>query len=335
MDAAEQLASKVGILQACRALEVCRATLYRHRRRVARPEPDCRTVAPLSLSSEERQQVLDVLHSERFVDCAPAQVYASLLDEGVYLCSQRTMYRLLERHGEVRERRDQLRHPNYSKPQLLATGPNQVWSWDITKLLGPVKWSYYYLYVLLDIFSRYVVGWMVAERETATLAQELIAQTLEKYRIPPGQLTLHADRGSSMTSKTVALLLADLGVTKSHSRPHTSNDNPYSEAQFKTLKYRPEFPARFNSLPESRSFCQGFFGWYNTEHHHSALELLTPQTVYFGRTSEVLQHRRQVLIEAFRQHPHRFKGRCPQPKAPPQNVYINPPRDRTHPEELP
>lgn len=335
MAAAEQLASDVGILQACRALGVCRATLYRHRRRAARPEPEARPAAPLALSSQERQQVLDVLHSERFVNCAPAQVYANLLDEGIYLCSERTMYRLLQSHGEVRERRDQLRHPNYSKPELLATGPNQVWSWDITKLLGPVKWSYYYLYVLLDIFSRYVVGWMVAERETAALAQRLIGETVDKYQIPQGQLTLHADRGSSMTSKPVALLLADLGVTKSHSRPHTSNDNPYSEAHFKTLKYHPEFPDRFNCLPESRTFCQGFFGWYNTEHRHSALGLLTPETVHFGRTSEVLQYRRDVLLTAFNQHPHRFKGRCPEPKAPPKTVYINPPREQPTQKELP
>lgn len=334
MAAAEQLACDVGILQACRALRVCRATFYRHRRRAARPQPASRP-APLSLSSAERQQVLDVLHSERFVDCAPAQVYAQLLDEGIYLCSERTMYRLLERHGEVRERRDQLRHPNYSKPELLATAPNQVWSWDITKLLGPVKWSYYYLYVLLDIFSRYVVGWMVAERETAALAQRLIGETVEKYQIPPDQLTLHADRGSSMTSKPVALLLADLGVTRSHSRPHTSNDNPYSEAQFKTLKYHPEFPDRFHCLRESRSFCQGFFNWYNTKHRHGALGLLTPETVHFGRTSEVLQHRRGVLLRAFNQHPHRFKRRCPEPKAPPRAAYINPPREQPLHEELP
>jgi putative transposase len=228
---------------------------------------------------------LDILHEPRFVDLAPAQVYAGLLDEGRYVCSQRTMYRILEAHQEVRERRDQLRHPSYAAPQLLATRPNQLWSWDITKLLGPAKWTYFYLYVILDVFSRYVVGWMVAHRESATLAEKLIRAICARQGIAPGALTLHADRGSSMTSKPVAFLLADLGVTKTHSRPHVSDDNPFSEAQFKTLKYRPEFPDRFGSIVDARGFCQRFFPWYNTEHHHSGIGLLTPADVHLGRAA--------------------------------------------------
>jgi putative transposase len=337
MAAVEQLAPEVGVQQACRALGLPRASLYRARQQAAAgpPVPRRQAAPPLALSTEERQQVLAVLHSDRFVDSAPSQVYATLLDEGTYLCSERTMYRILQSEHEVRERRDQLRHPQYQKPELLATTPNQVWSWDITKLLGPRKWTYYYLYVILDIFSRYVVGWMLAEREAAVLAQQLIAETLEKQQIGRDQLVLHADRGSSMTSKPVALLLADLGVTKTHNRPHTSNDNPYSEAQFKTLKYHPHFPERFNSLPQARAFCSEFFTWYNTEHRHSGLGLLTPETIHLGQACEVLRHRATVLEAAFQAHPERFRGRQPKPKAPPQEVWINPPRAADSPEELP
>jgi putative transposase len=219
--------------------------------------------------------VLDHLHSERFSDKAPAEVFATLIDEGIYLCSIRTMHRIVAQNGELKERRNQLRHPQYKKPELLATGPNQVWTWDITKLLGPAKWTYFHLYVILDIFSRFVVGWMVAPRETAELAKRLIADTCQKQGIVAGTLTIHADRGTSMTSKPVALLMADLGVTKTHSRPRVSDDNPYSESQFKTLNYRPEFPERFGSIEDSRAFCQGFFPWYHTEHHHSGIALLT------------------------------------------------------------
>jgi putative transposase len=258
------------------------------------------------LSEAERGEVLEMLHQERFMDKAPAAVYATLLDEGKYLCSMRTMYRILEAAGEVRERRDQLRHPHYSAPQLLATGPNQVWSWDITKLLGPVKWSYFYLFVILDIFSRYVVGWMIAHRESATLAERLIRETCEKQSIEPGQLTIHADRGSSMTSKPVALLLADLGITKTHSRPHVSDDNPYSESQFKTLKYRPEFPERFGSIEDTRAFCQRFFPWYNREHRHSGIGLLTPEIVHYGKAELATTARESVLAAAFSAHPERF-----------------------------
>jgi len=268
------------------------------------------------------------MHSDRFADQAPASIYATLLDEGRYLCSTRTMYRLLAGQHEVRERRNQLRHPSYSKPELLATGPNQVWSWDITKLLGPAKWTYYYLYVILDIYSRYAVGWMVAPRESSTLAARLIRSTLNKHGVEPGQLALHADRGSSMTSKPVAFLLADLGVTKTHSRPHTSNDNPYSESQFKTLKYRPEFPSRFGSIEDARAFCQGFFRWYNNEHHHSGIGLLTPETVHYGQVAAVTRARQTALEVAYAAHPEPFVRKPPQPPAVPDAVWINPPGER-------
>jgi putative transposase len=276
---------------------------------------------------EGRQAVVDILHSERFVDRAPHEVYATLLDEGVYYCSIRTMYRILKENQEVRERRNQLRHPAYQKPELLATAPNQVWSWDITKLLGPVKWSYFYLYVILDIFSRYVVGWMVATRESATLAERLIKETCEKQGIQRGQLTIHADRGSSMKSKSVALLLADLGITKTHSRPYTSDDNPYSEAQFKTLKYRPEFPERFGAIEDARSFCQAFFPWYNEEHRHTGIGLLTPEVVHYGRAEAVLKARKEVLHAAYQKHPERFVRKEPSPQPLPEAAWINPPKE--------
>jgi putative transposase len=269
--------------------------------------------------------VLDVLHSERFVDLAPAQIWANLLEEHRYLCSVRTFYRILAANGELRERRNQLRHPVYEKPELLATRPNQVWSWDITKLKGPAKWTYFYLYVILDIFSRYVVGWMVAHREAASLAKRLIEESCANQEIESGQLIVHADRGSSMKSKPVALLLADLGATKSHSRPHVSNDNPFSEAQFKTLKYRPEFPDRFGCIEDSRAFCRDFFRWYNNEHYHSGLNLLTPASVHYGDAAEIIRRRQRVLDVAFERHPERFVNKRPTIVGPPKEVWINPP----------
>ena len=281
------------------------------------------------LPSEERQAVLATLHSDRFVDQAPATVYATLLDEGQYHCSIRTLYRILDEQAEVKERRNQLRHPVYQKPELLATAPNQVWSWDITKLLGPVKWTYFHLYVILDIFSRYVTGWMVAPRESATLAQRLIAETYAKQGIGPSQLFLHADRGTSMTSKPVALLLAELGVTRSHSRPQVSNDNPFSEAQFKTLKYRPEFPERFGSIEDARVFCQRFFSWYNSEHRHSGIGLMTPAVVHDGRAATMRDARHQVLMTAYAAHPERFVRKPPQPPVRPHAVWINPPKEES------
>ena len=266
---------------------------------------------------------------KRFVDKAPVEMWATLLDEGTYYCSTRTMYRILAAHGEVRERRNQLRHPNYRKPELLAEGPNQVWSWDITKLRGPVKWTYYYLYVILDIFSRYVTGWMLAHRESAELARRLIAESCRKQDIEPGQLTIHADRGSSMRSKSVALLLADLGVTKTHSRPHVSNDNPYSESQFKTLKYCPQFPRRFGSIEDARLFSRNFFDYYNHEHRHSGIGLMTPAVVHQGRAEKVSAARRQILLKAYQVHPERFVRGTPQPPVLPSQAWINPPPTKT------
>ena len=271
--------------------------------------------------------MLDTLHCPRFVDKSPAEVYASLLDDGHYHCSIRTMYRILKGNREVVERRNQLRHPVYKKPELLATEPNQVWSWDITKLLGPVKWSYFYLYVILDIYSRYVVGWMLASRESAELAKRLIEETLEKQSITPGQLTIHADRGSSMKSKPVALLMSDLGVTKTHSRPHTSDDNPYSESQFKTLKYHPSFPGRFGSVEDARTFCQRFLTWYNTEHHHGGIGLLTPEDMHYGRATQITAARQVVLANAYDKHPERFVKGLPTPPPVPEAAWINPPHE--------
>ena len=278
-----------------------------------------------ALGDQERQEVLETLHSGRFVDKAPREVFATLLDENAYLCSVRTMYRILDREGEVRERRNQVQRPNYKKPELLATAPNEVWSWDITKLRGAIKWSYFQLYVILDIFSRYVVGWMVAERESALLAERLIKETLEKQGIQRNQLTIHADRGSSMKSKTVTQLLADMNVIKSHSRPQVSNDNPYSEAQFKTLKYCPEFPDRFGSPEDAHGFCRRFFPWYNAEHHHTGIGLLTPETVHYGRAQEVIKKRRLVLDDAFRRHPERFFNGQPKSQDMPSAAWINKP----------
>ncbi|MCP5114935.1 MAG: IS3 family transposase [bacterium] len=312
------------VITACAALGMARASFYRHRssgRRPVRPRP-----APArALRPAEKQTVLDLLHSDRFVDQAPASVFATLLDEGVYHCSVRTMYRLLAAGGEVRERRDQLRHPQYAKPELLARGPNQVWSWDITRLKGPAKWTYFYLYVILDIFSRYVVGWMVARQETAALAKHLIAETIAKQDIDAETLTLHADRGSPMKAKPVAFLLAELGVTKSHSRPHTSNDNPFSESQFKTMKYRPDYPKRFGSIEDARAHSREFFEWYNTEHCHSGIGLMTPQQVHYGDVEEIDRARRQTLEEAYRRNPDRFVRKKPAPPQRPEAVWINPP----------
>lgn len=336
IQAAEQLGETVGIVAACEALEVSRAGLYRERqRKVVETEPAKEPAkSPRALSQAEKEAIRQILNSERFQDCALREVYATLIDEGEYLCSYRTMYRILEEYVEVRERRNQLRHPNYAKPELLATQPNQLWSWDITKLLGPATWTYYYLYDIMDVFSRYVVGWMIAERESASLAEELIAETCARQGILPGQLTIHADRGSSMTSKPVALLMADLGVTKTHSRPHVSNDNPYSEAQFKTLKYRPDYPARFGCQLDARSWAQDFFQWYNYEHHHTGLGLLTPADVHFGRASAVNQQRQQVLQAAYLKNPERFVNGLPTPPALPEAVWINAPKPATKPEEL-
>jgi len=324
-EAVVEIEPLLGTAPACRALGASRASLYRRRRppRVRQRRP--RAAPARALSELERQLVLGELHSERFVDASPAQVYATLLDEGRYLASERTMYRLLAASGELRERRDQLTHPAYARPELLAERPNEVWSWDISKLKGPARWTCFYLYVILDVFSRYAVGWTVQHRESATLAEQLIAQTLEKQQIARDQLTIHADRGSSMTSKPVAFLLADLGVAKTHSRPYTSTDNPYSEAQFKTLKYRPGFPARFDSIEQARVFCREFFAWYNHQHRHSGIGLMTPATVHHGLAEQTHAARRTVLDAAYAARPERFVRRPPRPPALPIAAWINKP----------
>jgi putative transposase len=325
-----EVGPRLGVTATCAAFDLPRATYYRRRApqlgpRRRRPSP------PRALPATERKAVLDVLHEPRFVDLAPTEVYATLLAEQRYVCSVRTMYRVLAENAEVRERRDQLRHPQYAAPELLATAPNQLWSWDITKLLGPRKWTYYYLYVILDVFSRYVVGWMVALAESAALAQKLFAETCARQGIAPGQLTIHADRGSSMTSKPVAFLFADLGVTKTHSRPHVSNDNPFSESNFKTLKYRPGFPERFGSSADARNHCVDFFAWYNAEHHHVGLGLLTPHEVHHGLAEIRHAERVAILAGAYAAHPERFPRGAPRPPELPTEVWINKPRTDAEP----
>ena len=326
MTAVNEHRAELPVAPLCKALEVPRASVYRAWAREQTPRaPAPRPVPARALQPAEQQQALDFLHDGRFVDQPPHEVYATLLDEGVYVCSVRTMYRILAMHDEVRERRNQAQHPVYAKPELLATRPSELWSWDITKLLGPAKWTYFYLYVILDVFSRYVVGWMVAHRETAALAKRLIEETCRKQTIAPDQLTLHADRGSSMKSKPVALLLSDLGVAKTHSRPHVSDDNPFSESQFKTLKYRPEFPKRFGCIEDARAFCVDFFRCYNTEHHHSGIAFLTPETVHYGRATQRIAARQQVLDLAHQRHPERFVQKPPTAPELPLAVWINPP----------
>lgn len=332
LNAAEELAQVTGMREACRLLGIPRSTLYRIRQPeqeqpgTERPESSRQPRQSVrALSSAEREEVRDVLNSERFQDQSPRQVYATLLDEDEYLCHWRTMYRVLEEHDEVRERRNQLRHPAYDRPELLATAPNQLWSWDITRMRGPVTWSYYYLYVMLDVFSRYVVAWLLAEEESATLAQELVAAAYTKQNIQPGQLTIHADRGAPMMAKSMAMLMSDLGINESHSRPHVSDDNPYSEAHFHTVKYRPDYPDRFGCLSDARSWCEAFFPWYNNEHHHSALHLLTPADVHYGRAEEKLAQRQVVLQRAYAAHPERFVNGPPTLSPLPAAVWINRP----------
>jgi putative transposase len=324
----EELAPVIGTRPACRALGASLATIYRRRRPPEPRPPRPRPTPARALSEPERERVLEVLHSERFVDVSPEETYATLLDEGTYLCSTRTMYRLLEaQHGAVRERRDQLTHPAYAKPELLAERPNELWSWDISKLKGPAKWTWFYLYVILDVFSRYVVGWTVQYRETAQLATALIEQAAEQQRIGRDVLTVHADRGGPMRSKPVAFLLADLGVTKTHSRPYTSTDNPYSEAGFKTLKYRPEFPERFDDIDHARVHCRSFFDWYNHQHRHSGIGLMTPAALHHGHAKQVHADRARVLDAAYERHPERFVRKQPAPPKLPVAAWINKPAD--------
>lgn len=320
----EQLGRTLGLTTACDVLQVSRSSVYRARQPNPTPRPTAEPVR--ALSEAEREAVRQTLNSERFADQAPREVYATLLDEGTYLCSPRTMYRVLDEHAEVRERRDQLRHPVYAKPELLATQPNQVWSWDITKLLGPAKWTYYYLYVMLDIFSRYVVGWLIADRESGSLAELLIAEACTKQQIARDQLAIHADNGGPMIAKPVTQLMTDLGVLPSHSRPHVSNDNPFSEAQFKTMKYQPDYPKRFGSQFDARTWAQTFFPWYNHEHHHSGIGYMTPAAVHYGAAARLWAKRQQTLASAYAAHPERFVKGLPLPPALPSAVWINPPK---------
>lgn len=321
--AAESLAEAVGVSRACEALAVPRSTLYRARQ--PKPEPKSRPTPSHALSADERAEVRAVLNSERFMDLAPRQVYAALLDEGRYLASVSTMYRVLRVHDEVRERRAVRRHPVYKKPELLATGPNQVWSWDITVMRGPLKWQHFALYTVLDIFSRYVVGWMIAETQTSELARQLVSESARKQGIVPGQLTLHSDNGTPMKGKPLVALLDDLGIDRSHSRPHTSDDNPFSEAQFKTMKYRPDYPDRFPDIDAARRWARTFFGWYNHQHYHSGLNLLIPASVHYGEAAAIQQQRQATMAAAYAVNPRRFAAGLPQVKSAPNAVWINPP----------
>jgi len=325
--AISELRPVIGVKAACAALGRPRATHYRWHRQSpapARAQHEAKP-QPRALSPAERTQVLEVLNCERFRDLAPGEVYAILLDEGTYLCSEATMYRILREQDQVHERRAQATHPARVKPELVAREPNQCWSWDITKLAGPAKWTYYYLYSIIDIYSRYSVGWMLATGESKELAERLLSETITKQGIEREQLTIHADRGSSMASKPVALLLADLGVTKSHSRPHVSNDNPFSESQFKTLKYRPDFPDRFASLEQARAFCVTFYHWYNHEHRHAGIGMHTPSDVHHGHAPTVRAARAATLTKAYAATPERFVRKHPEPPPLPSTTWINPP----------
>ncbi len=325
--AVETLALTVGLAPACRALGVARASVYRHRTPPVPKPRSSRRPSPRALAPLERTQVLDMLHEDRFVDRAPAAVYATLLEEGRYLCSIRTMYRVLHDADEVTERRPQRRHPHREPPRLVATAPNQVWTWDITRLPGPRKWVTYPLYVVLDLFSRYVVAWMVATRESASRAQRLITSACQKQGIAPGQLTLHQDRGAPMTAKTFSQLLVDLDILASYSRPRVSDDNPYSESQFKTAKYAPAYPGRFCCPEDARTYFRNFLAWYNTEHRHSGLGLLTPDAVHHGLADELQATRQHVLDDAYSRHPERFVNGRPRPPKVPSEVWINQPNN--------
>jgi len=326
MNIVKRASPDFGVRESCKAIGLSRATYYRNLQE-SPVKKNPRKPHPRKLSEEEETAALNIMTSERFMDQSVPETFYTLLDEGHYLCSARTLYRILEKNKAVRERRNQLRHPEYQKPELLATGPNQVWSWDITKLKGPKKWSYYHLYVILDIYSRYVVGWMIAERESSYLAERLIQDTCEKEGVLPGQLTIHADRGSAMRSKVVAQLLADLGITKTHSRPHVSDDNPFSESQFKTLKYNPWFPKYFESMAEARSYLRNFFHWYNCQHKHSGIAWLTPETVHNEKEKSIQENRLKTLAKAYKKNPERFVRGEPKTKDLKHEVWINKPNE--------
>jgi putative transposase len=334
-EAITELEPLVGTRAACRATGRPQANHYRRHRQSPAPQRAARErqPQPRALTPAERAQVRAVLNSPEHVDQAPATVYHELLDAGAYLASVSTMYRILREHDEVKERRRQATHPARVKPELVATTANSVWSWDITKLHGPAKWSYFYLYVIIDIYSRYVVGWLIAECESAALAEKLLADTIAKQDIDRERLTIHADNGSSMASKPVAFLLADLGVTKTHSRPHTSNDNPYSESHFRTLKYQPDFPACFGSLADARAHCQRFFTWYNTEHYHSGIGWHHPIDVHYGHAETIRETRADVLTAAYARNPERFVRKHPEPPALPDAAWINKPDENDEQQE--
>jgi transposase InsO family protein len=310
----------------CDAVAIPRATYYRNQQGEEKNISTIAITPKNSLRDGEKQAILNLLHSERFVDKTPYQVFNTLLDEGKYHCSPRTMYRLLESQAESGERRVQRNHRDAIKPELIAVRPNEVWSWDITKLLSPKKWVYFYLYVILDIYSRYVVGWLIADCESKELARQLIEESALKNGIQRDQLTLHSDNGPSMVSHTVAQLLDDLGITKTHNRPYTSNDNPFSESQFKTLKYCAEFPGQFSDLNSSELFCKQFFSWYNNDHYHSGIAWLTPKSVHYGHGADVLEKRHQAMLKAYFENPARFNNKIPMLKQLPAAVYINPPQ---------
>jgi len=325
MKLVEQHCDQQGIAEVCQALDIPRASYYRWQQRQQFIGPMPQRQSSRRLSDEQRQNVLDILTQERFMDLAVPEVYYTLLDEGVYLSSPRTMYRILDEAKAIKERRNQRQNGHYEKPELLATGPNELWSWDITKLKGPQKWNHYHLYVVMDVYSRYIVGWMIAERESALLAKRLIEHCCQNQMIQPDQLTIHADRGSAMRSKTVAQLMADMGIIKSHSRPYVSNDNPYSEAQFKTLKYHRSFPGKFGSLEDGRSYCAEFFDWYNHHHRHGGIAMMTAADVHSGKADMIRHQRQQVLQKAYQVHPERFVKGMPQAQPLPEAVWINKP----------
>jgi len=316
---------------ACSTLGIPRATLYRHLKPVTPVERAPRAESPRALPPETRQKILDYLHSPEFVDCSPHATFYKLLDRDIYLASVRSFYRILDANKEVKERRNQLRHPNYTKPELLATGPLQVWCWDITKLKGPGKWEYYHLYVVIDIYSRLVVGWMLARRESGELATQLLRESIERQGVQPGQLTIHSDRGAAMQSKPVVALLSQLDVLKTNSRPRVSNDNPFSESQFKTTKYHPDFPDRFGSFEHALTFLRTFIPWYNEEHCHSGIQYLSPADVHYGRADAILAGRHETQLAHYRAHPERYIQGPPKRKRLPEAVYINPPNPKEEP----
>ena len=324
MEIVDQHAEAFGVAPSCDALGVSRASYYRWKER---PEelPVSRRRPPRKLTEEEEAMVLEILNSDRFMDQAVPTVYTTLLDEEEYICSSRTMYRILERQKQVRQRRHDREHPVYQKPELLATGPNQVWSWDITKIKGPQPWIFYNLYVVIDVFSRYVVAWAISEYESGEQARALIDAACTRQGIGRNHLTVHSDRGKAMRSRTLADLLGELGVERSFSRPHVSNDNPYSESQFKTLKYHPSYPERFGSIEDVGSHMRAFFKWYNTEHRHSGIAMMTPEVVHTGRSEQVWNSRKKTLQRAYQRHPERFVKGKPEPRKVPEEVWINQP----------